>query len=232
MAENNKKKQKETSQKKNVSEKKTNTKTAIKKETMSNDKKTNKSKVTKTTSTQKEVVSNSKQMSKHQTVGAIANNTDEVTKLVETIFFVFVIFAAFYLITTWVTKNSNNGSNQNKDTEQDTVIQYDDILLGNVLKQNKDEYYVLLIDKKEDKSKYVTYISTYEEKEDGLKIYTTYLDDVFNQNYKSEESNLMIENIDDLKVRTTTLFKVKDHKVIEAIEENENVQNKLIEMTK
>ena len=131
--------------------------------------------------------------------GEIKSSNDEVTKLVELIFVILVIFAAFYLITTWVTKKEKNTPKQDLGTIQDSVIQYDDILLGNLLKQNKEEYYVLLIDKKTEKSKFSSNLSTYQEKEGSLKIYISYLDEAFNQPYKKEESHLITDDIESLK---------------------------------
>ena len=71
---------------------------------------------------------------------------DEVTKLVEMIFIVLVVFAAFYVITIFVTKNQKTTSNEQIDETENTIIQYDQILLGNIFNQSPSEYYVVITD--------------------------------------------------------------------------------------
>lgn len=159
--------------------------------------------------------------------------SDEITKLVELILVILVIFAAFYLITIWVTKSKNNSGTSDPTEEKQNIIQYDEILLGKMLDQKADEYYVLAMsDDDDNQTYYATYISTYKGKENSLRIYTSYIDNVFNQKYKAEDVNLKVENSKDLKMKTTTLFRIKDHKVEETFEGADEVKNKLAELIK
>lgn len=165
---------------------------------------------------------------------ASSSKSDEITKLVEVILIILVVFAAFYLITSWVTKSKTAPSNENKPNKaEEKIIQYDEILLGNLLREPNDEYYVLAI--KEDDSSasyYKSQIATYDEKEGHLRVYTSQLANSFNKKYLSEESNLLVENSKDLKVKDTTLFRIKNGKVEEAIEGTESIVQKFAELVK
>lgn len=157
--------------------------------------------------------------------------TDEVTKFVEVILVLLVIFTTFYLITYWVNKNKKE-TNLNS-TVEDTIIQYDEILLGRLFLQNTNEYYVLILeDKNSYKNIYQPYINSYMEKENALRLYRAYLDNAFNRTYKAEDSNMEVESIESLKVKTTSLLKIKEHKIIETIEGKDEVLKKLTEISK
>jgi len=147
--------------------------------------------------------------------GRVTSN--EVTNLIKIILAVTVIFLIFYGITTLVTKN--------KKTEQlntgDVVIQYDEILLGNLLEQPKSEYYVLVTEEDDQyKDTYSTYLNTYKTKENAIRVYSANLDSGFNSAYLSETSNTNINDIKDLKLSTSTLLKVSGKKVVSAYEGN------------
>jgi len=147
--------------------------------------------------------------------GRVTSN--EITNLIKIILAVTVIFLIFYGITTLVTKN--------KKTEQlntgDVVIQYDEILLGNLLEQPKSEYYVLVTEEDDQyKDTYSTYLNTYKTKENAIRVYSANLDSGFNSAYLSETSNTNINDIKDLKLSTSTLLKVSGKKVVSAYEGN------------
>lgn len=166
-----------------------------------------------------------------ETKNVSTSKSDEVTKLVEIILVILVIFAAFYLITYWVDHSKKKTTNNKTENTQDTVIQYDEILVGNILNQNKSEYYVLVMTEKDKTEKtFSTYTTNYTAKEGSLRLYTANLDDIFNKTYKGEESKLDSENIDDLKVKENTLLKIADHKIVESIEGTSNIQKKLTEL--
>lgn len=172
---------------------------------------------------------------KRQEVYHTSNSkSDEITKLVEVILVILVIFAAFYLITSWVTKSQKTPTvNNNNNKAEEKIIQYDEILLGNLLSQPSDEYYVLLMDENDSNvSYYESQIATYEEKENHLRVYTARLGNSFNKKYKSEESFLSVDTVKNLKVKGATLFKIKDHRVEEAVEGTDAIVQKLGELIK
>ncbi|MCM1370679.1 MAG: hypothetical protein NC181_02155 [Clostridium sp.] len=128
------------------------------------------------------------------------------------------ILAIFYLIAYLVTKEKK----VNETVE--STIQYSKILVGNMLNLPDDEYYVL-IEMENDKynSLYETYLSTYSNKEKALKYYTIDMSDGFNKQYISNEANLDIDSISDIKFNSTTLLKIKSKKIVEKYTTKEEI---------
>ena len=141
-----------------------------------------------------------------------------------------VIFAAFYIITYWV-KKSQSKTNINQEETEKAIIQYDEILLGRLFMQNNNEYYVLIIEEK-DENNYQTYLTSYKEKENALRFYTAKLANAFNKSYKADTSVLNTDNIKEVKVKDTTLVKIKERKIIETFEGKTKVLEKLGELIK
>lgn len=148
------------------------------------------------------------------------NNDTEISKLIKLIIVVSLIVLIFYGLTVLV--------NQEKEVENpDTPasIQYDEILIGNVLKQPNEEYYVMIYDDEDyDTSLYSTYLDLYKQKDEAIRIYTSQLNNPLNQNFKAEESNLDISDISDLKIQSSTLLKIDNGKIEEFYEGEELVE--------
>jgi len=168
-----------------------------------------------------------KQPEKNEVVESTAPELKKLTYIFGSLV---VIFLLFYAITYFKLKLENE-----KDLPKDIVqtIQFDEILTGNLLKQNNKEYYVLVYDKEEDFNKmYKSLINLYIKKENALRTYYSDLNNSFNTMFKAENSNLKIYNISDLKLKTTTLFKIKDGKIINTYEGEENVVKTFKEIIK
>ncbi len=132
----------------------------------------------------------------------------EILKLIKLIVIVTVVVLAFYGITMLV------NTKEEEKTETSASIQYDEILIGNILNQNNDEYYVMIYDDEDyDVKLYNVYINKYKQKDEALRFYTSQLNNPINQKFKSEESNLKVKNIEDLKVKSSTLLKIKKGKI-------------------
>lgn len=109
-------------------------------------------------------------MTKTKTVKKNYDNGTEVSKLVKLVIIVTVIFVIFYGITVLVNKKEENpGNNSNGQT---VSIQYDEILIGNILTQPNDEYYVMIYDSDDTNSVvYNSYLQLYQQKRDALRYY-------------------------------------------------------------
>lgn len=152
---------------------------------------------------------------KEETKAPVTNN--EMVNLIKIVLIVTAIFLIFYGITTLVTdKNSNNDTNT-----EDVVIQYDEILLGTLFEQSNSEYYVLVTTEEDYNAQtYSSLVSSYKAKENSLRIYTSNLDNGFNKSYKAEE-NKISNNLKELKLKGSTLLKIKDKNIIASYQGNE-----------
>lgn len=155
------------------------------------------------------------------------NNENEIGKLVKLVIIVTLIFLAFYFITVLINKEEKE-----ENTYTPAQIQYDKILIGNILEQKDDKYYVLIYDTNDvNKTTYTAYLINYKYKEDAIKYYTAELNNPLNYKYVSSESNLKVKKIEDLKIKEVTLLKIEKGKITRAYE-GEEVLNQLIELTK
>ena len=175
-----------------------------------------------------------KKVSSQKKTNSIISTDNEMSKLLILILIVALVFALFYVITLFVTKDEDNSSNNNTEENLEATIQYDKILVGNILSQNVDEYYVLVYFN-DDKfiDLYKSYLSYYSVKVDNsLPYYYVDINDVFNKSFISEKSNLNVTKANDFKFSQTALLRVKDSKVISTYEGNEQISGKLGRMTK
>lgn len=148
-------------------------------------------------------------------------NNNEMIHFIRMIVIVVIIFFAFYFITI-VTTGNKKGSYTNKETTP-SVIQYDEIILGDLYNQNENEYYVL-VEEKDDP--YLTFFTNvlkqYAAEENGIPYYTVDLSSAFNQKFYSETSSFEPNN---LKFSETTLLKIKNKTIVEYYHTSEDILN-------
>lgn len=170
------------------------------------------------------------QIKKYQKNNVKTNQVDsgdhELKKLCLLVVIIVAILGLIYLVSVLV-KGTDYSSifDQSLDVSE---MQYDEVIIGNMLKQPEDQYYVLILDKEDPyKEIFDKYIDTYRDLEYETKIYTVDLNNIFNQSAKAEE-----ESIDELKFKGTTLLKIVDHKVDEVIVDSLEIGSTILKMTK
>ena len=120
-----------------------------------------------------------------------------------------------------------------KQTDSNVTIQYGEILLGTLFEQNENVYYVFVYNDNDNYiNTYNTYLSNYKTKENALKVYTSALENGFNKKFISEEANLYVSNIDELRLTQTTLLKVENKQVVEAYSDKDSIISYLKQLVK
>lgn len=166
-------------------------------------------------------------MAKEKNIKKASYNDNEISKLIKLVVIVTVIFLAFYAITYFVNKKD-----EPQEETTTSTIQYDEILIGNLLTQPNDEYYVMIYENDDyNKVVYDAYLSLYSQKEDSLRYYTAILNNPFNEIFKSDKSNFIINEITDLKLAGSTLIKISNKK-IDKYYEGDSIIEHLKEITK
>ena len=155
----------------------------------------------------------------------LSNN--EFVKLLQLILIVTGIFLAFYLVTWLFTDNSDK--NKKEEEKPEVSIQYDEILMSNLLKQKDLEYYVLAYDA-EDKyyDSYNMYIYTYSTQKDAKRVYTSVLSNGFNKKFydkELKESVIDAADISKLKLKDTSLIRVRRGTIRNVYEGHEEIIN-------
>ena len=165
-----------------------------------------------------------KKVKKQQTITKkTKNEITELRKLAYIFGSLVLIFLIFYGIA--YLKLSNK---ENKKEEVVKYIQYEEILINNILNQNKNEYYVLMYNNKEDYEKYYFYyVKKYSSKENTLFTYLIDINNSFNSMYKNDTSNLNVTNINELKVKEDALLKISNGTIVEVHEGMDNISNYL-----
>ena len=152
-------------------------------------------------------------------LGDFMNDNYDLKNIIKFILIVSIIALIFYLITVVVLNNKK--SDTYDISSEPAVIQYSEIIIGDMFNQKENEYYVLL---KENDDFYLdlydTYISTYTGKENSLKVYTVDLNNAFNKKYLSEESNFDKGNF---KIKDTTLIKINNTNIVETYENSNSI---------
>ena len=166
-----------------------------------------------------------KKKKKNNNVEISTNNMSELTRLIIFIVIIIVLFAAFYVISLFI--DSEKSETTDNTNDEVTVIQYDEILIGTLLNQNQDSYYVLITSDDNLNDVYSVYKTSYESKEDALKMYTVNIDSPFNKSYIAEESNFSIDKIGELKIKEDTLIKVENNELVEYFEGKDEIINEL-----
>ena len=155
---------------------------------------------------------------------------NELVNLIKIVVIVCVVLLAFYFITVLVNKKTK-GSEFDND-ESVAVIQYDKIIVGEILNR-PDNTYLVLVEKENDVNSnlYQSYLSIYSGKENALKLYNVDLCEVFNLNYVGDET-ILDNGIQNYKFSNTTLIKVSDGNIFESYIGSEAIENYLKELIK
>lgn len=153
---------------------------------------------------------------------------NEIRKLLIIIGAVCAVMLSFYFVTEFVLKNKKNEKKDNK-PKTETVIQYDEILMGSSLNQGSGEYYIFAY--VEDDSMlnvYNSYITEYNKIEGHKKIYTVNLSNDFNKSYVSGTDEYYLEgkDVSKIKLRGTTLIKVVDNEINNSYRNSETIIDK------
>ena len=152
---------------------------------------------------------------------------NEIRKLLIIIGAVCAVMLSFYFITEFVLKHKKDDDKTDK-TKTEAIIQYEEILMGELFNKGTDEYYVLAYVKDEPyMNLYNDYIKTYNGKEGHKKIYKVDLSNDFNKGYVADEAYLEGGDITKIKVTGTTLIKVIDNKVSYSYQTMEKISDKL-----
>ncbi len=152
---------------------------------------------------------------------------EEISKLIKIILIVTAVMVVFYGITVVVTKKASEVS-QEQNSEK-TEIQYDNIVIGSMLKID-GSFYVLIEDEDDQRlSEYETLKQTIVANPDAPTIYIAHLSDGFNSKYLGEESNYS-SDMTKFKVTGTTLVKIDNHKITETYDSYDEINKKMNEL--
>lgn len=136
--------------------------------------------------------------------------TYKTKHIIISIFIVVAVIVLFYGLTVLLVNNKKEKEQNNNDIEK-TVIQYDEILVGEIYSQKENEYYVLAYTS-DNSQKYISKLNEYNGLENSIKTYQINLASGFNKKYVSETNNFDSEYP---MFGETTLLKITDKQITE-----------------
>ena len=140
-------------------------------------------------------------------------------------FVVIMLFVIYYVLAVFVTKelDISNGSNKEDITENNNSTIDNKILASTIFEQKEEEYYVYFYDFN-DKDELV------ESTVMGLshKVYKVDTSNGLNSKYTTEEEgNKEATSLEELKVKSPTVIKIKADKIVEYYEGSSKISNEL-----
>ena len=155
--------------------------------------------------------------------------TNYANRFVMTLGLVLIVLIGSYLVIgIFITKTIKFGSEEKKEEKTEIVIDNSTILMGQVFDQKVDEYYVLIYNPNDTKSIIKNWKQNYESKTGAIKIFVVDSSNQLNKKYiTKDESNKTPTSYSDLKVKEPTLIKINNKSVIEYIEGDEQIVEKL-----
>lgn len=175
-------------------------------------------------------------MSKKQILKNIEKNSknnikkegkDSYFKFVTTLAVMLLLFVlTYFLIGVFYTKEIDFKSDEETEETEDISVDNSVIMLGQLLEQHDEEYYVLIYDFDDEVLSVSSWLDVYKYSDNALTVYKVDSNKKFNSKYiVSENSNPNAKNINDLKVISPTLIKVKDGNIVEYIEGEDNIND-------
>lgn len=157
--------------------------------------------------------------------------SDEIFSLVTVILVVVLIVGGLYLATrAFVTKDLFKKKEQEVEQVTPGTVQYDVIIMGQLLNRPYDEYYVAIYDAAE--GDYIldmmTLVSSYNNQSKHKHIYTVDLSNKLNADYYDPSNvNLDAKKVEDIKVGDITLIKVKKGAIVKYIVDYAKMEKEL-----
>ena len=153
-----------------------------------------------------------------------------LTKKLWAVFGILLFLLMFYLLAVHITnKNSDDDSTKKSTTPSEVSISYNDIILGRSLDMSDDDYLVVCYDYRDEEINNTlgSLVSSYRNKEDGLKIYSIDMSSSFNKKYVGENANTNPSNVNDMVINGPTLMKISNHEVVDYIQGQSDIENYL-----
>lgn len=166
----------------------------------------------------------------HQKVDSMPTSFSlEFGRVIKILVVIAVVLVAFYFLTAFILKHGSRVSTTVDNTPSEADIQYQEILAGNSFSQKDDHYFVLYYDMSDENlhSIYTNIISTYEESDDHLPIYTVDMSSAFNKKYVADESNASVEELNSLRIAQPTLIEFENGSVMDYVEGEEAIRDNL-----
>lgn len=119
-------------------------------------------------------------------------------------------------------KYDNNSEITNNDPSYSNMIIY-----SKVFSQKEEKYMVLFFDNTKIKDSLSTTIDLYDKNEGNIKLYKVNYNETINKKVVSKTENKVATNVDELKIKGTTLITIENGKIINYISNEDEILSSL-----
>lgn len=174
------------------------------------------------------VKNNEKKVKKIKSVKVKTEEQEEISRFVKILIVVIVFIVGIYAFTQTVVKKDSTSKSEDKTSG---TISYSKIILGSLLNQAYDEYYVFAYNGNSTNAIYYSVIiDKYVNTTDSKKVYWADLDNELNKKFiakDDETSNPKAKKISELKLGEYTLIKIKGKKIVAYYDTIEDAKKEL-----
>ena len=160
-----------------------------------------------------------KETKKKVTKKPVEEETINLKNVINVFGIILIFFVIFYALTIFVVDKKNKNKKNEEPKYPNLVVESNDIVISDILKQSDEVYYVIAI--KGDKDIYKLYLNIL-----GDKLYNINLDNALNKSILGKET-IITEDPKDIRISDTTLFVIENHVITEHYVGKEEVVNKL-----
>lgn len=151
----------------------------------------------------------------------------EYSKIIKITIGVVLVLALTYFVTALASGEIKLGKTKVEEEKKETSIQYEEIMVGQMLNRSDDEYYVLLFNFTDTfASYYLSLKDSYAKEDNSLPFYIIDLEKSVNKDYVLKDGEKLIDKpvrLVDFKATSPTIVKIKNRKIIERISDRDNV---------
>lgn len=151
----------------------------------------------------------------------------EYSKIIKITIGVVLVLALTYFVTALASGEIKFGKTKVEEEKKETSIQYEEIMVGQMLNRSDDEYYVLLFNFTDTfASYYLSLKYSYAKEDNSLPFYIIDLEKSVNKDYVLKDGEKLIDKpvrLVDFKATSPTIVKIKNRKIIERISDRDNV---------
>ncbi|MGM9878255.1 MAG: hypothetical protein ACI33S_06385 [Bacilli bacterium] len=142
------------------------------------------------------------------------NTEQEVKSFAFTLLGVLVFMGLIYLCVLGMEKLGVFEMGYTKPEKGEVTFDYEYITMGTVLNRSEKTYYVLFDNYKNSITE-DTYVNSLITKQDKYRVYKVNMNENENKKYISEDANLDIKTINDIRINDITLIKVTNGKIVD-----------------
>lgn len=153
---------------------------------------------------------------------------EQIERFIKILLIILLAVVGIYLFTKFVINKEKNNDEMSVTAG---VIDYNKLIVGNILTQNYDEYYVFIYNGNDSEAIYYSsLVDKYMAEDNAQKVYWVDLSNTLNEKFiakNEEEVNIDAKSVSEFKFGEYTLLKIKNKKIVKYIDNVNDAKKEL-----